>query len=205
MCLPISDLSQKTIRQPVTSGVGGNTFTRWGKKTCPHNGTVLLYSGYMAGGSYKHTGSPSSYLCLPPDPQWGQFDDKVQSTGIPISGAEYEFDARDRVKFYGTEIHNQDAPCAVCLTSRSSVVTIPARNQCYAGWTREYHGYLAAGHHAHAASSDFLCLDERPEILEGGQANVNGKLMYFTEARCDNLRCPPYVNGRELTCVVCSK
>ena len=105
----------------------------------------------------------------------------------------------------GKVLHQQDPPCVVCRSPRSSVHMIPARNLCYGDWNLEYTGYLVGGHYGHTAASEFICLDEDPEVVAGGEANKNGKLFYFAEARCGSLKCPPYINGRELTCAVCSK
>ena len=82
---------------------------------------------------------------------------------------------------------------------------IPGRNQCYKGWTLEYKGYLVAGHHGHAAATEYVCLDDNPDVIPGRHTNQNGALFYMVEGRCGSLICPPYVDGRELTCVVCSK
>ena len=57
---------------------------------------------------------------------------------------------------------------------------IPARNQCYDGWTMEYKGYLVGGRYGHDAASEVVCLDGDPEIIQGGASNDNGKLFYQT-------------------------
>ena len=62
-----------------------------------------------------------------------------------------------------------------------------------------------AGSYAHAAGSQYTCVDSDPDTVQGGQGNKNGKLFYLVEARCGSLKCPPYVEGRELVCAVCSK
>ena len=62
-----------------------------------------------------------------------------------------------------------------------------------------------AGYHGHAAGTKYTCVDSHPDTLHGGQTNKNGYLFFLVEARCGSLKCPPYVEGRELTCVVCSK
>ena len=62
-----------------------------------------------------------------------------------------------------------------------------------------------AGYHGHVAGTMYTCVDKNPDTLHGGQTNKNGYLFYAVEARCGSLKCPPYVEGRELTCVVCSK
>ena len=108
-------------------------------------------------------------------------------------------------KFTGTNVHDEDAPCSVCRSSRPTVIMIPGRNQCYPGWTLEYKGYLVAGSHNHAAASEYVCLDARPDVLQNGHTDKNGKLFYFVEGRSGSLPCPPYVDGRELTCVLCTK
>ena len=79
------------------------------------------------------------------------------------------------------------------------------RKTCYKGWKLEYQGYLMAGNYGHQAGSQYTCVDSHPDTLHGGKADKNGKLFYFVEARCGSLKCPPYVEGRELVCVVCSK
>lgn len=82
---------------------------------------------------------------------------------------------------------------------------IPGRNQCYAGWTMEYSGYLVAGWPANNAASNYVCLDGRAETEVGDAENLNGYLIYTVEAECGTLKCPPYVQDREVTCVICSK
>ena len=85
------------------------------------------------------------------------------------------------------------------------MVMIPARVGFYDSWTFEYGGYLVADHNGYTGASEFVCLDKNPEKVKGGQANHNGKLFHLTEGRCGSLKCPPYVNGREIACVVCTK
>ena len=83
---------------------------------------------------------------------------------------------------------------------------VPGKNQCHDGWTLEYHGYLSSGKYDQAAGSEYICVDTHPDLLsETSTTNSNGKLFYFVEGRCGSLKCPPYVNGRELTCAVCTK
>ena len=80
-----------------------------------------------------------------------------------------------------------------------------ARKTCYKGWKLEYNGYLMAGYHGHKAGTMYSCVDSHPDALHGGHTNKDGKLFYLVEARCGSLKCPPYVEGRELVCAVCSK
>jgi hypothetical protein len=43
---------------------------------------------------------------------------------------------------------------------------IPGRNACYNGWNLEYRGVLVSGYYEHRAASTYICLDEKPEIVE---------------------------------------
>lgn len=62
-----------------------------------------------------------------------------------------------------------------------------------------------AGRPIHQAGSTYTCVDEHPDVVHGGHADMNGYLFYQVEAVCGSLKCPPYVKGRELVCAVCSK
>ncbi|XP_045169997.2 uncharacterized protein LOC123532599 [Mercenaria mercenaria] len=193
----------KEIDAKKSFGGTGNTYVRWGRTECPGNGTEMVYKGYAGGGRYNKQGAASNYLCLPEEPVWGVYEDSEQTAGT-VYGAEYELYNRNMDKFFGKALLNKDVPCCVCRTKRPSVIMLPGRNICYDGWTLEYSGYLTSGHETHHAT-EFVCLDGDPEFLSGGASDADGKLFYFVEARCGSLRCPPYVNGRELTCAVCSK
>ncbi|XP_019617292.1 PREDICTED: short-chain collagen C4-like [Branchiostoma belcheri] len=186
-----------------TNGLGGAVYTRWGRKTCP-SGATIVYSGVAGGTHYTEPGGGTNYQCLPTDPQWGQYQDGVQGYKAYMYGAEYKLVTN--VPFGSTSLHQNNVPCAVCyVPTRGSKLMIPARDTCYSGWTREYHGYLMAERHNHAGSKEFVCVDEQPEVMQGGQANQWGALFFPVEARCGSLPCPNYVEGRELTCVVCTK
>lgn len=61
-----------------------------------------------------------------------------------------------------------------------------------------------AGHHSHNAGTAYKCVVSDPETLQGGQTDNDGYLLYIVEARCGSLKCPPYVEGGEFVCAVCS-
>lgn len=79
-----------------------------------------------------------------------------------------------------------------------------AKKTCYKGWKKEYSGYLMSGHYTHQAASTYTCVDEHPEAVHGVIKNENGYLFYPVEARCGSLKCPPFRDGWEFLCVVCS-
>ena len=196
---------QHNIGKLQTDASSGSTYVRWGKKSCSGNGTETVYSGFAAGGLYSHTGAATNYLCLVPDPVWGHYSDTQESYG-KVYGAEYEFtDSKGQAYFGESKLHNEDAPCSVCRSPRPSVIMLPGRNTCYKGWALEYSGYLASGDHRDHAGTEYMCLDSHTGEIIGGQNNDDGAVLYFVEGICGSLKCPPYVNGRELTCAVCSK
>ena len=59
--------------------------------------------------------------------------------------------------------------------------------------------------HRTQTRTTYVCMDNAPEVIEGGAANKNGVLFYIVEAVCCSLLCPNYVDGWEVTCVVCTK
>ena len=184
------------------------TYIRWGRTTCPGNGTEPVYRGYAGGTSYVHKGAAASMLCLPEDPDWdsGKYTDKLDPDVGYIYGTEYQDSQGRNDQLFGENHQDNDVPCVVCeVRKRPSVLIIPGKSKCLAGWSFEYSGFLMAGRHNHPAASNYYCVDKDPENLPSGGADANGYLLYFVEARCGSLKCPPYINGRELQCVVCTK
>ncbi|XP_019637841.1 PREDICTED: short-chain collagen C4-like [Branchiostoma belcheri] len=182
---------------------GGAVYVRWGRKTCPSGGATIVYSGVAGGTHYGQTGGGTNYQCLPTDPQWGRYENGVSGFSAFMYGAQYR--VATNVPFGSTYLNAHDVPCAVCyVPTRGSKLMIPARNTCYSGWTEEYAGYLMASSYVHNAT-EYVCVDNNPETVPGGQDNQGGAWFYPVEARCGTLPCPNYVEGRELTCVVCTK
>ena len=102
-------------------------------------------------------------------------------------------------------MYHYNVPCAVCCVSTRSVVyVVPARDDCPSGWTLEYKGYLMTEHYTHHRNT-FECMDKDPESIPGSAADTNGALFYHVEATCNGLPCPPYDPQKELTCAVCTK
>lgn len=168
---------------------------------------IFCFEGYMAGAKYSETGGATNYLCLAGQPTWDYYEEGTSSNSR-IYGVEYQFNthnAAGRTKFFGTDLLEDDAPCAVCHTLRGANIMIPGRTDCYDGWTKEYSGYLVSEHYNYVHGTEYVCLDRRPEVVVGGKDNDNEGQLWLVEGRCGgSLECPPYINGRELTCVVCS-
>ena len=82
-------------------------------------------------------------------------------------------------------ITDQDAPCSVCLNKNAyRSIMIPGRNGCYNGWNLEYRGVQVSGDYEHKAAYTYICLDEKPVIVDGGAADQNGKLLYTVVGKC---------------------
>ena len=62
-----------------------------------------------------------------------------------------------------------------------------------------------SSHHTHGNSKTIECIDKSPQAAPGSVGDQDGALFYFLDTVCTSLPCPPYVQGHELTCVVCTK
>ncbi|XP_062611574.1 short-chain collagen C4-like isoform X2 [Saccostrea cucullata] len=199
-----NDCVNKTITPDYKSNYdtrknGNPTYVRWGKSTCS-NGSTLVYAGQVGGTKYNVKGGAANPLCLTFDVLWGNRTKTTTSSNL--HGAEYE------TNFWGTNFHNTDVPCAVCqVKTRTHVLMIPGRNQCLKGWTEEYHGYISSESRFNDKSRGFYtCVDDNPEqIMGGGTRNDDGYLFYSVLAKCGSLKCPPYIDDKPITCVVCSQ
>ena len=118
-------------------------------------------------------------------------------SSIRVPNSPFDFDKYD---------HHQVA-CSVCMKTRIvSTIVIPARKDCYGDWVKEYNGYLYAGHHTHAAASEYICMDEAPDVHSKSSTVTGKKLLQPVMVKCNGaIPCPPYVNGGDATCVVCSR
>ena len=184
---------------------GGATYVRWGRTECP-TGAELVYSGVVGGSYYDTTGGGSNYLCLPMEPLWGIYNVAIEK-GSKVYGAEYEAPFTLTLdKIEGRPLQDNNVPCAVCRSlTKVSLIMIPARNQCFAGWKPEYDGYLMSGHNVQKGRTEFVCMDKSPEADPAGFRDENGALFYQVEGVCGSLPCPPFLPSREFTCVICGK
>ena len=80
---------------------------------------------------------------------------------------------------------------------------IAGNRTCPDKWTKEYEGVLVASAYSHQRSS-YVCLDKEAEVVVGGGTDTDGALFYASEVTCHALPCPPFVNGYEIACVVCT-
>ena len=187
-------------RGPPGPKVGGVTYTRWGKDNCTNTTDAqLVYSGITVGEWHNHQGGGANYLCLPEVPEY--LNSSYEDGYAFLYGTEY------RCPILPTASSEQNAPCAVCYTSTKSVqIMIPAKTTCPNTWTTEYIGYLMTEHHGHNSNKDFICVDKEAEPLPGSGADTSGALLFHVSSSCNHgIPCPPYVDNKYFTCVVCTK
>ena len=200
MCKSLIHVLAASLR----SGLTGTTYIQWGRKQCSARGVQTLYSGIAAGSDHLRQGGGANVQCLPLDPVWGYYKDGLQGASY-IYGSEYELQAVGIQPFKDKRLHDYEVPCALCYDSnKNTQFMLPAKNICPTGWNRAYYGYLMAERSIHRGRNIYVCVDHNAEAI-GGNSNQNGNLFYPVEAVCGSLPCLPYVNGRELTCAVCTK
>ena len=204
--LEVSELKSKVTSGQGAERIGGVSFTHWGRTTCPDTeGTEMLYSGTMAGSVFTEAGS-AEYLCLHAEPEFDSTVPGLQNWQARLCGAEYRTPSAfvDPPAF--ADLYRHYAPCSVCYTpTRSTKVTIPARISCPASWTREYHGYyMTSARYTDHKSRVPVCIDEHAEASSAAQP-IDSARLHFMETTCIGVGCPPYGNGTEITCTVCTK
>lgn len=170
-----------------------SVYVRWGSSTCPTS-AALIYSGSVGGSYFNSSGGAANHLCLPLS-EISLLDSRGVSYAT-LFGAEYRTGDLQDLK---------DPVCAVCQTSRALSVMIPAMAVCPSGWTLEYNGYLMAGAGGDRSASEYICVDSKMEERQGSEEMFNAKVLYYTHTVCGSLPCPPYSDGKIVTCVVCSK
>ena len=184
-----SDVQQThDIRDALTS-----TFVRWGSSTCDDS-SELVYSGVVGGSHPSHTVAAANYLCLTMSPVFDSH--AIPPASAYLYGGEYEtYDSHD----------DYDPVCAVCRSSFPTTVMIPGTNVCTPGWHLLFSGYLMAGVYDNVAASEYICVDSSFQEATHSNADQTAKVMYFTLTRCGSLPCPPYMQNKVVTCVVCAK
>ncbi|XP_072048434.1 uncharacterized protein [Amphiura filiformis] len=179
---------------------GGTTYIRWGRSSCPASAKVV-YQGIAGGSSNTNSGNGANLLCLPSDPEYLDVVEGIQVGRARIYSAEYQLWSQEQ------SLHCREVPCAVCIVpQRGLMLMIPAKTTCPTAWTSEYRGYLMA-ERVDYKRGEYICVDEHAEgWLAGSSRGEGGATLHRVEGRCTpgNLPCLPYVDGYELTCVVCT-
>ena len=183
----------------------GQTYVRWGKTTCPGNqSTKLVYSGRAGGSWWYKGGGATNYVCMPDNPDYLKYDSSVEGNNY-IYGVEYRAQYRQPLKM-NPDVQAHNAPCAVCMAVfRCSLLMIPGKTSCPVSWTTEYVGYLMSAHRDQYLPTTYECVDKDTESVPGlNSAEWNSGVFRHVEATCSGMD-SPYVAGRELTCVVCTR
>jgi len=190
---------------PADAGV----YIRWGRTTC-HAGSIALYTGNIAAEDASVLGGGVNYLCLSDSPSWGNISPSAKGDYSPIEGVQYwtagysNGNPFSYVNNNNQEIHRQPASCVACQAPNADVIMIPAQSSCPSDMVTEYTGYIVANHYANY-KSEYICLDEAPEVAKTGGNTLPGGLMILAQINCGMLACPhPYVQYNQISCSVCS-
>ncbi|VDI15950.1 Hypothetical predicted protein [Mytilus galloprovincialis] len=186
----------------------GTTYTRWGRTKCSGDKTEIVYSGFVGGASHNDSGSQVNMLCVPTQPQYA-INNKKADNHPWLGGTIYSMHqmdtpntALDQSKYtlYGI-------PCTVCRArDKTSVIMIPGRKECTSDWEKEYNGYLFGGNPKFKSGSEYVCIDEVPERRKKATSWSEKPILKPVHSKCNEVMpCPPFIDGRVLTCVVCSK
>ena len=179
-------------------------YTQWGRTTCPnitgtqHNLCTEVELPEAITITREGVLTTSAYLTI----------QAIYSTVQATSQTAHIYMEQNTRRENGplSLVHNHNVPCAVCYVStRETVLMIPARTTCPSSWTREYNGYLMAAHYAHHRSMH-ECVDQNPESVSGSVGDASEALFYHVVASCGDggIACPPYTGGRQLACAVCT-
>ena len=163
----------------------------------------MVYGGVLAGTANSRSGGASDYVCLPCYPQYSTYSTST-SNFAKLVPAEYEHPVTEPYR------HNHNARCAVCQTTRTDVMMIPACTSCYYGWTLEYQGYLMTESDTNVHSTKFICVDRDYSILSGSAGNTNPATdLFHLEVDCSSGLIPcssnQYNRYKEVTCAVCTR
>ncbi|VDI15949.1 Hypothetical predicted protein [Mytilus galloprovincialis] len=164
--------------------------------------------GFVGGASHNDSGSQVNMLCVPTQPQYA-INNKKADNHPWLGGTIYSMHqmdtpntALDQSKYtlYGI-------PCTVCRArDKTSVIMIPGRKECTSDWEKEYNGYLFGGNPKFKSGSEYVCIDEVPERRKKATSWSEKPILKPVHSKCNEVMpCPPFIDGRVLTCVVCSK
>jgi len=165
-------------------------YTQWGSQTCADSSATLLYAGLMAGSHYTHSGGPSTFQCMHPDPQ---NTISARSEDVTIYGVEQN-----------SQSHQRDLACAVCTGPLSDTYVQWGRStSCSNGHTTLYSGSMMAGANGHYRS-EMLCIDDAQEgVPSSSSTNNNEALIYWTQSGGSTGLTSKYPGGTALGCSVC--
>ena len=151
---------------------------------------ISTSTGFAGGSYYSESGGGNNSLCLHSDPIFSATDE-----------------ARDsRVEVHGGEYRDPPNMMLDSHVTRRSVLMIPGTNLCNEGWTTEYVGQISATRtHNDHHRTEFVCMGDDPEMTAYSSPDFDrGALFYPAQVICGSLPCIPYVEDKDLLCVVCS-
>ena len=97
--------------------------------------------------------------------------------------------------------------CVVCYVADATTkIMVTGRLDCgETGFNLQYFDFLVASADAvNQPRTEYVCTDEAPEGRTGRSGDDNQGVIYEVKAGCGSLPCPPYVEGYQMTCAICT-
>ena len=182
----------------------GIEYIQWGHLECPPtSGTTKVYEGFAAGTFDTNNAPTPSSLCLPVS----QGDNLNDSTTSQYGDTKvYMMHGMEYNTFLPKQENRSGVACALCkVSTRNTVVVIPATNQCNTlvdssgnSWMKEYDGYLMQA----SVGSDYYCVDYDMQHFQNSQQNI--VMLSHVAAGNDGPQVSSHNPQRVLSCVVCT-
>ena len=170
----------------------------------------VAVAGVVAGGRANQKGATASLLCLPELSNYDVIEAGVQDSRPYIEGILYMVGNFPM----WSPLHMRRVPCTLCRVPDRGVATVhPARNTCLGNWTLEYTGFMMGSATSQNHGTDSICVDadaepqspERSAYEGDGHGVMYGAIsMTHTDCNPGDMTCPPYYEGQEILCAVCS-
>ena len=162
-----------------------------------------MYDGIAGRTEHSVKGGGIDFQFLSKVPQYLSVSSGIQQLRSSLSAVEHE--DQEGPTLTSSTFRKAGLYCAVCYTqTRGASIMIPGRCQCPGNWTTEYFGYLSAERGGHISPSTYICIDNN--LVPKSKVNPYGSTTMKVEMKCHNTHiCPPYEEGKELTCAVCTK
>jgi len=187
------------------------TFINYGRKNCSGTRGLVgnVYSGFVGGSDYRHSGNGMNYLCMPNEMQsvGSAANAGYTGDGSKIVATRYER-RTNPINAAHSAANAKVVACSVCEVEYQETMMKPAVQECPSGWEKIYQGYIMAAWYNDNSETESVCVHEDIQHLgayrrlPGTNNNWYGK-MFRTETES------PIGTGHtqnwEVTCAMCGR
>jgi hypothetical protein len=179
----------------------GSIFVHNGRRDCPSR-AKRLFSGQLAGSEVS--GGGANYLCMVDEPLYRTASAAANSANADLASLEYGAQPSASASGFSAyaRVRGFIVPCAVCQNPDANEHSFvnSGRQDCPAGFSEDFHGFLMAPAHTQWPGS-FVCVSDAPQTLGTATGNL-GEDIFFVETQAPQV--PGYVVFREISCAHCS-